>query len=55
MRLCVTTYFDDGFAPVGEICAATLKGYAARHGFEITIDRTLQSDRPPAWNKILLL
>ena len=55
MRLCVATYFDDGFAPVGDICAATLKCYAARHGFDLTIDRTLRSDRPPAWNKILLI
>jgi hypothetical protein len=55
MRLCVATYFDKGFGLIGEICAVTLKGYAALHGFELTIDRTLQSDRPPAWNKILLI
>lgn len=55
MRLCVTTFFDDAFAEMGEISATTLGWYASRYGFDIHIERNLKCDRPAAWTKVILL
>ena len=54
-RICVATYYNDDFAPIGTICAKTLRRYTDKHGFDLHVETEITSSRPPAWNKILLM
>ncbi len=53
--VCVVTGYDDRFAPMGDLAAARLRAYAARHGFACHVERKLSTGRPPAWDKIVVL
>ncbi len=56
MRLCLATAYDDAYRAMGDICAASLTAYAAAHGLELRVFRTLpDTGRPPAWAKIPLI
>lgn len=53
MRLCLATAYDDAYSAMGDLCAASLARYAAAHGLELCVSRTLpDTGRPPAWAKI---
>ena len=51
----MTTYFDKNFEKIGNICLKTINAYAKRHGFDVKLYNNIKSNRPPAWNKILLI
>jgi hypothetical protein len=50
--LCVTTWYDEGFAPLGDLCLESLRVYSARHGHDLRLPDAPRADRPPAWHKI---
>lgn len=54
-KICMTTYFDKNFEKLGQLTLKSMKRYAKRHGFDIKLFNDLVSDRPPAWNKILIM
>lgn len=54
-KLCLTTYFDKNFTPLGERCLKSLQIYAQRHNYSVEINNNIRSNRPPSWNKILLI
>lgn len=54
-RLVLTTAYDDAFAPMGDLSARAIRLYADAHGYDVRIERDRLSDRPPPWNKVLLL
>lgn len=54
-KVCITTYFDKTFKPIGEICLFSIKEYAKKYNFEVKLYNEISSDRPSAWNKILLI
>ena len=51
----MTTYFDKNFEKLGSITLKSMKRYAKKNGFDIKLFNELVSDRPPAWNKILIM
>lgn len=55
ISVCMTTYFDKNFERIGNMCLKTLKVYAKKYGFDIRLYNNIKSNRPPAWNKILLI
>ena len=55
ISVCITTYFDKNFEKIGNICLKTINAYAERHGFDVKLYNNIKSNRPPAWNKILLI
>ena len=55
ISVCMTTYFDKNFEKIGNICLKTLKVYAKKYGLDIRLYNNIKSNRPPAWNKILLI
>lgn len=55
MNLCVTTWYDEAFAPIGDLALGTHVRYAARHGYEFRWPAVAPAPRPPAWHKIRIL
>jgi hypothetical protein len=53
--LVLATAYDDGFAPMGDIAADRLRAWGARLGAKVHVERKLDTGRPPAWNKIVVL
>jgi len=52
MRICVTTWYDEGFSALGDLCLLSLARYCRVQGYELQIPEVPHSNRPPAWNKI---
>ncbi|MEK6891390.1 MAG: hypothetical protein AABX03_04610 [Nanoarchaeota archaeon] len=53
--VCLTTYFDDNFKDMGEMCLKSAQKYAEKYGFKIELLNSVKSNRPVAWNKILIV
>jgi hypothetical protein len=51
-KLKIITAFDQGFAQIGAIAAASIARYASVHEFDYEIFRDVSVGRPPAWAKI---
>ena len=51
----MTTYFDKNFEKLGKITLKSMKRYAKENSFDIKLFNEIKSDRPPAWNKILIM
>jgi len=49
-----TTYYDERFAPLGDLCLRSLRYYAAQHGVELAYLPDVAVDRPPPWRKLLI-
>jgi hypothetical protein len=54
-ELILATAYDDDFAPMGDIAATRLRAWAERLGAKVHVERKLTIDRPPAWNKVVLI
>jgi len=54
-RICITTYYDSAFAPIGELCYQSIKRYADLHGMDVLLMDNVLSDRPAPWKKILVI
>ncbi len=54
MKLCIATSFDDNYAEIGDICAATIRKYAEKFGYDYRVFREPMSDRPPTWDKVII-
>jgi hypothetical protein len=55
-KLKIITAYDSAFAPLGDICAATIKTYSAFHDFDYEIYKQENFfGRHPQWAKIALL
>ena len=54
-RICITTYFDEKFAPIGNLCYKTLQIYGALNKFDVVLLKNIVSRRPPPWHKILVI
>jgi len=54
-RICITTYFDEKFAPIGDLCYKTLQIYGALNQFDVVLFKNIVSRRPPPWHKILVI
>ena len=53
--VCITTYFDKSYKEMGELSLKTIRKYAEVHGFDVRLFNKLKTNRPPAWNKILIV
>jgi hypothetical protein len=53
--ICLTTYYTKNIGKCGELCVASLKAYADRFGTDLKLHNEIKSNRPPAWNKILVV
>jgi len=54
-RICLTTYFDENFSEVGNLCLKSIEKYARAHNYEVELLNHIKSDRPASWNKILVI
>jgi hypothetical protein len=54
-RICITTYFDEKFAPIGNLCYKTLQIYGAQHKLDVVLSNNIVSGRPAPWHKILVM
>lgn len=52
--VCITTHFDKNFEKIGNLSVIGMKKYAKKYGFDFKIYNEIKSNRPPAWNKILI-
>ncbi|MFA4952608.1 MAG: hypothetical protein WC584_00105 [Candidatus Pacearchaeota archaeon] len=52
--VCITTHFDKNFEKIGKLSLIGMKKYAKKYGFDIRLFNEIKSNRPPAWNKILI-
>jgi len=52
--VCMTTHFDKNFEKIGNLSLIGMKKYAKKYGFDFKIYNDIKSNRPPAWNKILI-
>lgn len=55
MKICLTTYFDKNFSKMGNLCLESMKKYAEKHRFDVKLHNEISSERPPPWNKILVI
>lgn len=55
IKRVITTYFDENYKEMGEICLKTIKKYANKYNFDVKLYNQIQSERPPSWNKIILI
>lgn len=55
MNVCVTTWYDDAFAPLGDLALGSLVRYAARQRYEFRWPAVAVTARPPAWHKIRIV
>jgi len=53
--VCVATSYDPGFRSIGDYAAASLRLYAAHHGFAVYVDDAVSFERHPAWHRIKLI
>ena len=53
-KICLTTYFDKNFEKIGNLCLKGMRKYAKKYGYDLRLFKEISSDRPPAWNKILI-
>jgi hypothetical protein len=55
--LCVATSYTPNFAPLGDICAATLRHYAKTFGCDAYIDPSpaIPENRPSPWHRVKLI
>ena len=53
--ICITTYFDKNFEKIGNLSLKGMEKYAKKYGFDIKLFNNITSNRPPAWNKILIV
>lgn len=54
-RICCTTFYTQNFSEIGEIAEKSLRKYAMLYGFDVHTYTEPQTDRPPAWNKLLVI
>jgi hypothetical protein len=54
-QICITTYFDDAFSSIGNLCSQTIRQYAEQHRMDAVLLNRIASDRPAPWNKILVV
>jgi len=54
-KICITTYFDDKFGVIGDLCYKSLLIYAKKHKLEAVLLRGIECDRPLPWHKILVI
>mgnify|MGYP001566107712 CR=1 FL=1 len=54
MKRAIVTYAADAHEELLDVALPTYKDFAHRHGYEVIVGEK-KTDRPPAWNKILLL
>ena len=52
--ICLTTYFDKNFEKLGHICLKSIKKYGGLYNYDVKL-LNVKSNRPPAWNKILII
>ncbi|MBI3312643.1 MAG: hypothetical protein HYZ83_00220 [Candidatus Omnitrophica bacterium] len=55
MKICLTTYYDESYQTLGDMCWSSIKKYAARYGYSCERFQAIESDRPKPWNKILVI
>jgi len=56
MKLCITTAFDEHYAPLGELCVRSLHRYASAFGHDVHVDPVNEADLggfAPTWAKVL--
>jgi len=53
--ICLTTYFDQGFSELGNLCLKSMEKYAKKFNMDVKLMNDIKSDRPVAWNKILIV
>jgi hypothetical protein len=44
MKLCITTAFDEHYAPLGELCVRSLHRYASAFGHDVHVDPLNEAD-----------
>jgi len=54
-RVCITTYFDSTISTIGNLSYQSIRRYAEVHGMDTLLLDDIVSDRPPPWNKILVI
>ncbi|MFN8179238.1 MAG: hypothetical protein U0167_15005 [bacterium] len=54
-RICVTTWYDPAFAPLGDLCRDSLAEWCWRQRYDLRIVDVPRSDRPLAWHKVEIL
>ena len=54
-KVCVTTAYSADFRSMGDIAAASVRLYAARHGFAVSVEPAVAFERHPAWYRIKLI
>ncbi|MFQ3565827.1 MAG: putative nucleotide-diphospho-sugar transferase [Aggregatilineales bacterium] len=55
MRLCITTAFDENYAPLGDLCVRSLHKYASAFGHDVHVERMSEADLgglDPVWARI---
>lgn len=54
MKLCITTAFDEKYAPLGELCVRSLRKYASVFGHDVHAEHVNEADLggfDPVWAK----
>lgn len=54
-KICITTYYDDKFGVIGDLCYKSIVVYAEKHGLEAVLLRGMETSRPLPWHKILVI
>lgn len=53
LKICAATSYTKDFAPIGNICANTLKIYSKKHGYTLrVIPNLVMPDRPSPWHRV---
>jgi len=55
MTFAVCTFWTPEFALFGDQTEANKRAYCERHGYRFACPRERRSDRPPSWEKLLIL
>jgi hypothetical protein len=51
----LTTWYDDRFAPIGDLALASAARYCRAQGYELRLPSVPRADRPAPWHKIEIL